>query len=196
MGRGAKVQKGRNSQIGEINFSLVAKRNFKNSLKINPMKKFILSICLLMLVVAVQAQSKTVASLVQKYEGEKESFHLELGGNFMNFADGFNLKLDEKELETVIKSIQKINFITLSEKHWQSGIEFNTLKNGLERERYELLLEAVEGKDGVMIYSKGGQSISDLVVVVSGSEGDLTVAEFKGSFEEKLVFRAIQASVK
>lgn len=160
------------------------------------MKKFILSICLLMLVVAVQAQSKTVASLVQKYKGEKESFHLELGGNFMNFADGFDLKLDENELETVVKSIQKINFITLSEKHWQNGIEFKSLKNGLERERYELLLEAVEGKDGVMIYSKGGQSISDLVVVVSGTEGDLIVAEFKGSFEEKLVFRAIQTSVK
>jgi hypothetical protein len=149
-----------------------------------------------MLALSVQAQSKTVASLVQKYKGEKEAFHLELGGNFMNFADGFDLKLDENELETVVKSIQKINFIALSEKHWQNGIEFKSLKNGLEREHYELLLEAVEGKDGVMIYGKGAQSISDLVVVVSGSEGDLTVAEFKGSFEEKLVSRAIQASVK
>jgi hypothetical protein len=149
-----------------------------------------------MLALSVQAQSKTVTSLVQKYKGEKEAFHLELGGNFMNFADGFDLKLDENELETVVKSIQKINFIALSEKHWQNGIEFKSLKNGLEREHYELLLEAVEGKDGVMIYGKGAQSISDLVVVVSGSEGDLTVAEFKGSFEEKLVFRVIQASVK
>jgi hypothetical protein len=149
-----------------------------------------------MLALSVQAQSKTVASLVQKYKGEKEAFHLELGGNFMNFADGFDLKLDENELETVVKSIQKINFIALSEKHWQNGIEFKSLKNGLEREHYELILEAVEGKDGVMIYGKGAQSISDLVVVVSGSEGDLTVAEFKGSFEEKLVSRAIQASVK
>lgn len=160
------------------------------------MKKFILSICLLMLVVAVQAQSKTVASLVQKFKGEKESFHLELGGNFMNFADGFNLRLDEKELETVIKSIQKINFLTISENLAQNRIEFKSLKNGLERERYELLVEAVEGKDGVMIYSKGGQSISDLVVVVSGSEGDLMVAELKGSFDDKLVSRAIKASVK
>ena len=160
------------------------------------MKNLLLSSCLLMLALSVQAQSKTVTSLVQKYKGEKEAFHLELGGNFMNFADGFDLKLDENELETVVKSIQKINFIALSEKHWQNGIEFKSLKNGLEREHYELLLEAVEGKDGVMIYGKGAQSISDLVVVVSGSEGDLTVAEFKGSFEEKLVFRVIQASVK
>jgi hypothetical protein len=114
----------------------------------------------------------------------------------MNFADGFDLKLDENELETVVKSIQKINFLTISENLTQNRFEAKSLKNGLEREHYELLLEAVEGKDGVVIYSKGAQSITDLVVVVSGSEGNLMVAEFKGSFEEKLVFRVIQASVK
>jgi hypothetical protein len=149
-----------------------------------------------MLALSVQAQSKTVASLVQKYKGNQEAFHLELGGNFMNFADGFNLKLDKNELETVVKSIQKINFLTISENLTQNRFEAKSLKNGLERERYELLLEAVEGKDGVVIYSKGSQSISDLVVVVSGSEGNLMVAELKGLFDDKLVSRAIKARVK
>jgi hypothetical protein len=160
------------------------------------MKNLILSSCLLMLALSVQAQSKTVASLVQKYKGNQEAFHLELGGNFMNFADGFNLKLDKNELETVVKSIQKINFLTISENLTQNRFEAKSLKNGLERERYELLLEAVEGKDGVVIYSKGAQSISDLVVVVSGSEGNLMVAELKGLFDDKLVSRAIKARVK
>jgi hypothetical protein len=160
------------------------------------MKNLILSSCLLMLALSVQAQSKTVASLVQKYKGNQEAFHLELGGNFMNFADGFNLKLDKNELETVVKSIQKINFLTISENLPQNRFEAKSLKNGLERERYELLLEAVEGKDGVVIYSKGSQSISDLVVVVSGSEGNLMVAELKGLFDDKLVSRAIKARVK
>jgi len=160
------------------------------------MKNLILSSCLLMLALSVQAQSKTVASLVQKYKGNQEAFHLELGGNFMNFADGFNLKLDKNELETVVKSIQKINFLTISENLTQNRFEAKSLKNGLERERYELLLEAVEGKDGVVIYSKGSQSISDLVVVVSGSEGNLMVAELKGLFDDKLVSRAIKARVK
>ena len=91
------------------------------------MKNLILSSCLLMLALSVQAQSKTVASLVQKYKGNQEAFHLELGGNFMNFADGFNLKLDKNELETVVKSIQKINFLTISENLTQNRFEAKSL---------------------------------------------------------------------
>ncbi|MEP2298015.1 DUF4252 domain-containing protein, partial [Algoriphagus sp.] len=68
--------------------------------------------------------------------------------------------------------------------------EYKTLQKGLEKERYELLMEASEGKGGLIVYSKGGKTISDVVVLVAGDEGDLMVVELKGSFDQELVAKA------
>lgn len=160
------------------------------------MKKLFLSLALIALALSVNAQSKSVASLYEKYKGDDDFFHMELGGNFMNFADGFKIDLDKDDMAAVAKSIEKLNFFTLPDNSDPSRTEFKSLQKGLERERYELLMEAAEGKGGVLVYSKGGNTISDLVVLVGGEEGDLMVVEMKGTFSQETIAKATNYNSK
>lgn len=154
------------------------------------MKKLLLTITFLAAVFAANAQSKSVASLKDKYRGDDDFFHIELGGNFMNFAEGFKLDIDEDDLVTVAKSVEKLNFFTLPEGPGNIA-EFKSLQKELEKERYELLMESSEGKGGVLIYSKGANIISDLVILVGDEkEGDLLVVELKGKFTQESLAKA------
>jgi hypothetical protein len=159
------------------------------------MKKLILTLALIGSVMAVQAQSKSVKALYEKYKGDDDFFHMELGGNFMNFADGFKIDLDKNDMATVAKSVEKLNFFTLPDNIDRDRAEFKALQKGLEKERYDLLMEASEGKGGVMVYSKGGNTISDLVVLVGGDEGDLMVVELKGEFDSETIARATSKGI-
>jgi hypothetical protein len=154
------------------------------------MKKLLLTFAFLAAVLVAQAQSKSIASLKDKYRGNDDFFHLELGGNFMNFAEGFKLDIDEDDLVTVAKSVEKLNFFTLPEGPGNIA-EFKSLQKALEKERYELLMESSEGKGGVLIYSKGANIISDLVILVGDEkEGDLLVVELKGKFTQESLAKA------
>lgn len=154
------------------------------------MKKYLLTIGLCALVFTVNAQSKSVAALKDKYKSNDDFFQLELGGNFMNFADGFKIDIDKDDLATVAKSIEKLNFFSLPEGS-ESFAEFKALQKGLDRERYELLMETSEGKSGVLVYSKGALTISDLVILVGDEqEGDLMVIELKGKFTQEAIAKA------
>jgi len=154
------------------------------------MKKLILTLAIIGAVMSVQAQSKSVKALYEKFKGEDDFFHMELGGNFMNFAEGFKIDIDKNDMATVAKSIEKLNFFKLPDHMDDARQEYKALQKGLERERYELLMEASEGKGGVNVYSKGGNTISDLVVLVGGDDGDLMVVELKGKFDQELVAKA------
>ncbi|MBN3583996.1 DUF4252 domain-containing protein [Algoriphagus aestuarii] len=159
------------------------------------MKKLILTLALIGAVMTVQAQSKSVKALYEKYKADDDFFHLELGGNFMNFADGFKIDMDKNDMAAVAKSVEKLNFFTLPDHADANRLEFKALQKGLEKERYELLMEAAEGKGGVLVYSKGGNTISDLVVMVGGDEGDLMVVELKGQFDSETVARATSKGI-
>lgn len=159
------------------------------------MKKLILTLTLIASVMAVQAQSKSVKALYEKYKGEDDFFHMELGGNFMNFAEGFKIDLDEDDMATVARSIEKLNFFTLPDRIDASRIEFKSLQKGLEKERYDLLMEASEGSGGVLVYSKGNRTISDLVVLVGGDDGDLMVVELKGEFDSETLAKATSKGI-
>ncbi|WP_439487517.1 DUF4252 domain-containing protein [Algoriphagus sp.] len=155
------------------------------------MKRIILTLALIGSVMTVHAQSKSVSALYEKYKSEEDFFHMELAGNFMNFANGFKIDIDKNDMATVAKSIEKLKFFTLPDHADDARLEYKTLQKGLQKERYGLLMEASEGKKGgVMVYSKGGNTISDLVVLVGGDEGNLMVVELKGKFDQELVAKA------
>ena len=65
------------------------------------MKKLILTLALIGAVLTAQAQSKSVNALYEKYKSNDDFFHLELGGNFMNFAEGFKIDIDKNDMATV-----------------------------------------------------------------------------------------------
>jgi hypothetical protein len=159
------------------------------------MKKHLLTLGLLAIIFAANAQSKSVATLKDKYKSNDDFFHLELGGNFMNFAEGFKIDFDKDDLATVAKSVEKLNFFTLPDGS-DGYAEFKALQKGLERERYELLMETSEGKSGVLVYSKGASTISDLVILVGDQkEGDLIVVELKGKFTQEALAKATSRGI-
>jgi hypothetical protein len=160
------------------------------------MKKLILTLALIGAVMTAQAQSKSVKAMYEKYKSNDDFFHLELGGNFMNFAQGFKIKIDEDDMATVAKSIEKLNFFNLPDNSDLNKMEYKALLKGLEKERYELLMETMDKKSGISVFSKGSTKISDLVVLVSGDEGDLMVFEMKGSFDQELVAKAVNYKPK
>lgn len=154
------------------------------------MKKYLLTLGLCALVFTANAQSRSVAALKDKYKSNEDFFQLELGGNFMNFADGFKIDIDKDDLATVAKSIEKLNFFTLPQGS-ESYLELKALQKGLDKERYELLMETSEGKSGVLVYSKGALTISDLIILVGDEkEGDLMVIELKGKFTQEAIAQA------
>ncbi|MCU0399965.1 MAG: DUF4252 domain-containing protein [Algoriphagus sp.] len=154
------------------------------------MKKLILTLALFAVALGVQAQSKSIAALKEKYKRHDDFFQMELGGNFMNFAEGFKINMDKNDMATVAKSVEKLNFFTLPEGP-QAITEYKSLQKGLERENYDLLMEAAEGKSGVLIYGKGAKTLSDLVILVGDEkEGDLVVVELKGSFTQEMLAKA------
>ena len=151
------------------------------------MKKLILTLSLFVSVLGVQAQSKSIAKLKEKYKNHNESFQMELGGNFMNFADGFKINMDKNDMATVAKSIEKLIFFTLPEGA-QALDEYKALQIDLNKENYDLILEAAEGKGGVRIYSKGTTTLSDLVILVGEEKnGGLIVVELKGNFTQEML---------
>lgn len=154
------------------------------------MKKYLLTLGLCALAFTLNAQSKSIAALKDKYKSNDDFFQLELGGNFMNFADGFKIDIDKNDMATVAKSVEKLNFFTLPDES-DSYAEFKALQKGLDRERYDLLLETSEGKSGVLVYSKGAITISDLVILIGDQkEGDLIVIELKGKFTQEAIAKA------
>jgi hypothetical protein len=154
------------------------------------MKKLIITLIFFAAVFAVNAQSKSVASLKDKYKGKEDFFHMELGGNFMNFANGFKIDLDKNDMVTVAKSVDKLNFFTLPDYSSAKG-DLLALQKGLQKENYELLMETSQGKRGLMIYSKGSREISDLVVLVGDDkDGGIMVVELKGRFTQEMVSKA------
>ena len=154
------------------------------------MKKLLLTLTLFSLILGVQAQSKSIASLKDKYKGNEDFFHLELGGNFMNFAEGFKIDMDKNDMATVAKSVEKLNFFTLPDGA-PAMTEYKSLQKSLSKENYDLLMEAAEGKSGVMIFGKGARTLSDLVILVGDEkDGGLIVVELKGSFTQEMLAKA------
>ena len=154
------------------------------------MKKLLLIFTLLTIAISGKAQSKSVANLKDKNKNHDDFFQIELGGNFMNFADGFKINMDKNDMVTVAKSVEKLNFFNLPE-GVQTIAEYKSLQKGLKRENYDLLMEAAEGKSGVMIYGKGARSFSDLVILIGDEkESDLIVLELKGNFTHEMLSKA------
>lgn len=155
------------------------------------MKRTLIIIASLALSLSVHAQSKSVQALYQQFKGNEDFFHMELGGNFMNFADGLKIDLSEDDMETVAKSIERLNFFKLPEGVDQTKGYSKSLRKGLEKEKYDLLLETSEGSSSIHIFSKGSRTISDLVVLIRDNDGDLIVAEMKGEFAQDVVEKAM-----
>jgi hypothetical protein len=155
------------------------------------MKKHLLLSATLLILLAQSsfAQSKSVDALYQKHKSNPDFFHMDLGGNFMNFAKGFNVNLNEEQSSLLTKSLEKVKFFKLPTQS-SSKAEFLGLQKGLEKEKFDLMMEVSEKNNNVMIYTKGNASINDIVLMVNDKNSDFIIIELKGDFDSKMLSEA------
>lgn len=151
------------------------------------MKKLILLLLAVSYLQSGFGQSKSVEALYQKYKSSEDFFHLDLGGNFLGLAKSFNVSLNEADQKKISQSMEKIRLIKIPGSATVLSTEFNALKKSLERERFELMMEAGKRSEGVLIYGKGGTRIKDIVLIVRDEKGELMVIEATGDFDPGLV---------
>jgi hypothetical protein len=132
------------------------------------------------------AQSKSVDQLYRQYQGHEDFFHLDLAGNFLDFAKGFNLEIEEANLDAITESIDRVKFFKLPVNGSQGKADFRQLSRGLGKERYELMMDASEKDSGLAIYAKGGDSVEGLVLMIrSDNDQEFMVIELEGRFDQK-----------
>ncbi len=149
------------------------------------MKKIAFTVLLLVISSSVFSQSKSVETLFQKYKHEQTLFHLDVGGSFMNFAKGMNLKLDAGNTEAIANSMERLKLFKLPVNAATAKSDITTLKKGLEKERFELMMEASEKNNEISIYTKGARRIQDIVVLVRDNSGEFIVLELQGDFDSQ-----------
>ena len=157
------------------------------------MKKLLFIFSFAMIAHMANAQSKGVDALYQKYKANDDFFHMDIGGNFMNFAEGFNVKLDEAKVDGIIQSLERVKLFKLPENSPYGKTEFKTLHKALLKENYEVMLEASDKGNGILIFTKGDKLVSDVVVLLNDKGGDLMVVELHGNFDSKALAEAGKA---
>jgi hypothetical protein len=154
------------------------------------MKNLTLLLFFFILSTVAFSQSKSVEALYQKHKSNPDFFHMDLGGNFMDFAKGMNIELDEEKTFDLANSLEKIKFFKLPIDSQSANAEFRMLQKSLEREKFDLMLEMSEKQSGVVVYTKGNSRINDIVVLINDKSGDFLVVELQGNFDSKAVAEA------
>lgn len=150
------------------------------------LKTFLAVGILLCLPLMAQAQSKSVDKLYNKYKGDKDFFHLDLAGSFLDFAKGWNINLDEINMETITESLERVRLFKLPSTSMDAKTDFQNLTEGLKKEKFDLLMEASEKDSGVAIYSTGKNPIKSVVMLIrSKTDKEYMVIELEGSFDKK-----------
>lgn len=105
----------------------------------------------------------------------------------MNLAKSFNIKFDEGQEESISQSIEKIRMYKIPATGEIAGKEYLSLRKGLEKERFDVLMEAGKSKSGVILFGKGGKRIQDLVLLVRDDKEEMMVFEITGDFDSKMI---------
>lgn len=154
------------------------------------MKNLTLTLFFFILTTVAFSQSKSVEALYQKHKSNPDFFHMDLGGNFMNFAKGMNIELDEEKTFDLANSLEKIKFFKLPKDAESVNAEFRYLQKSLEKEKFDLMMEMSEKQSGIVVYTKGNNRINDIVVLINDKSGDFLVVELQGNFDSKAVAEA------
>lgn len=140
-----------------------------------------------------QAQSKSVEALYEKYKNEKDFFHMDLAGSFLSFAEGMDLDFGNADMGALAKSVERVKLFKLPVSESAAKADFKRLQKGLERERFEIMMEMSEKDSGVVMYSKGGNKIKDIILLISGDgNDDHIVIALEGEFDAQAIAQAEQ----
>jgi hypothetical protein len=148
------------------------------------MKRTMMILVLVGVNLMAYGQSKSVATLAQKYKGKDNVIQMDMNGNFGNFDTGKYLKENQKE--NLIKSIEGFKFLQIP-KNDALKTDILTLQKGLQRENYELMAEVLEKKNQFYLYTKGDKKIYDMVVMVKDQKESWILIELKGDFDPKIL---------
>lgn len=124
--------------------------------------KFVLSILILVPALAM-GQTKTTEALDKKYDGLSLFF-------YKNTLKMLNQK-DSKELDEMIKDIEKMRFVMVDKKkHAMEKTEYATLKNSYQGEQYEEMMTGrVEGRNFDILVKERDGKVKGTIILASDS---------------------------
>ena len=72
--------------------------------------------------------------------------------------------------------------------------DFRKLSKGLDKEHYELMMDATDKDSGLSIYSKGKDMVDGLVLMIrSDNDKEFMVIELEGRFDQKTLAKVGKA---
>jgi hypothetical protein len=124
--------------------------------------KFILSILILIPALAL-GQTKTTEALDKKYDGLSLFF-------YKNTLKMLNQK-DSKELDEMIKDIEKMRFVMVDKKkHAMERTEYATLKKSYQGEQYEEMMTGrMEGRNFDILVKERDGKVKGTIILASDS---------------------------
>lgn len=148
------------------------------------MKKYILSIFLLLTITAANSQHNSIHVLKDRFRDEADVHSFKVEGLMARLA----LKvIDDHELKKAVSGIRSIEFIVIPKEAFvQQRVSVNGYKRFLEENHYEHLMEVKDNGEVISFMLAPGKQRDYYVVIVDGVN-EVVVMELKGHIDPALL---------
>lgn len=141
------------------------------------MKYVILFVVLLSTANASLAQTKAINQFYNKYKHLENTEKIKLGGFLLQLAGRFS---DDEATDQWMKKISSLRIMTINNGNPVSSDDYNDLIKSVKKEAFEDLMTVREdGKKIQFLIREKGDSITDLLLLVSG-EDEFTLLSLEG----------------
>ncbi len=147
------------------------------------MKKVAIIICTLVLPVWIFAQNRSINNFYEKYEGQEGVTSLNISGSLLHML--FQGDKDE-ETRREVNKLTGLRLIAAEKKNHQiQRSDIQTLRNSLEKDRYEELMQIRDGATLVnFVVQEERGKITELVMLVDDPK-DFLIISFSGEIDPK-----------
>jgi Domain of unknown function (DUF4252) len=150
-------------------------------------RNIILSLSIILLAAATMAQTKTTMALQEKYKPVTLVF-------YKNTLKMWNLT-DSKELDDLVKNIQKMRFLLINKSSKDFTASYASLKNDYQKEDYESIMTSRFRGRNFDVFFKESKSSPGTVVLVNDST-NLYVLDIIGTIDINKVGQFFSAMEK
>jgi hypothetical protein len=140
------------------------------------MKRFLLTLALLIPILVMAQDNSPIDKLFNKYANKDGFTTVNISGKLLSFASQFD---DSKSDETaMLEKLSGIRILSVEDKDLNKGLNFyKELENDgfFKNNNYEVLMEVTDKNSVVRFYGRSGEKgkLSELLLVVGGDDNTL-----------------------
>ena len=133
------------------------------------MKSFFLSIATLCLTTLCFTQTPAIKSFYDKYKNQEEVTDIKLKGWVLKLASTF---AEEEDAERLLKKITQLRVMIMEDGNLVGTSEYKNLLKSVKKDRFEELMKIKdEGSNIDILLREKGDTITDVLVLISGTDG-------------------------